>query len=186
MRLELTGRQVIISPGLRALVNEKLARVLRQVNDSGISAAVVVTKEKFQKVVEVALHARGERFLHAVARAETWELAVNASVEKLEQQARKMKGKWKTKTKRAAGTKASRADALAAAAAVAIESPARPTRRIVRASRYAVKSMTAQEAAVALEALEDDFVVFRDVVTDAVNVLYRRKGGQFGLIEPDA
>lgn len=186
MRLELTGRKVTISPGLRALVDDKLARVLRQVNDSGISAAVIVTKEKFLKVVDVALHARGERFLHAVARADTWELAVNAAAEKLEQQARKMKGKWKTKTRRAAGTKATRAAALEAAAAPGLEPPAPPAPRIVRASRYAVKSMSAQEAAVQLQALDTEFLVFRDAVTDAVNVLYRRKGGQFGLIEPDA
>ena len=50
MRLELTGRHVSISPGLRTLVNEKLARVLRQVNDSGISAAVIVSASSMVEV----------------------------------------------------------------------------------------------------------------------------------------
>ncbi|MGE0043251.1 MAG: ribosome-associated translation inhibitor RaiA [Vicinamibacterales bacterium] len=182
MRLELTGRQVTISPGLRALVNDKLARVLRQVNDRGISATVTVSKEKFHKVVEVALHAKGERFLHAVARADSWELAVNAAAEKLEQQARKMKSKSTAKTRRSAGSKAARAAALAPPE----PAPEAPVRRIVRASRYAVKPMTADEAALELEGRDAEFLVFRDAVTDAVNVLYRRKSGQFGLIEPDA
>lgn len=184
MRLELTGRHVTISPGLRLLVNQKLARVLRQVNDSGISAAVIVTKEKFQKVVEASLHLRGERFLHGVARAETWELAVNQAVEKLEQQARKMKGKWETRKRRAAGPKATQAapgDERAATPA-----PRAKKARVVRAARYAVKPMTIDEASMQLEDQDAAFLVFRDAATDAVNVLYRRKDGQLGLIEPDA
>ncbi|MGE3277154.1 MAG: ribosome-associated translation inhibitor RaiA [Vicinamibacterales bacterium] len=183
MRLELTGRQVSISPGLRALVDDKLQRVLRQVNDRGISATVTVSKEKFQKIVDVSLHARGERFLHAVARAETWELAVNAAAEKLEQQARKMKGKLKERQRRGTSAKARAAAQLVEPEAAV---PAPPKRRVIRASRYSVKPMTVDEAALELEGRDDEFLVFRDAVTDAVNVLYRRKSGQFGLIEPDA
>lgn len=185
MRLELTGRHVAISPGLRTLVTDKLARVLRQVNDAGISAAVIVTKEKYLKVVEAALHARGERFLHAVARAETWEAAVNAAVEKLEQQARKMKGKLTAKTRRGSGAKAKQAAVDAAANGVELPPPPK-ARRVIRAARYAVKPMTVDEAALELEEIDDSFLVFRDASSETVNVLYRRKDGQYGLIEPDA
>ena len=65
MRVELTGRHVEISPGLRRLVERKIQKVQRIVNDAGVSAAVVVTKEKINNVVELSLHARGEQFLHA-------------------------------------------------------------------------------------------------------------------------
>jgi putative sigma-54 modulation protein len=182
MRLELTGRHVSISPGLRSLVNQKLARVLRQVNDSGISVAVIVTKERFNKVVDASLHARGERFLHAVARAESWELAINQAAEKLEQQARKMKGKWQKRKRRAIGSKA----APPLPAEEPALPPARRARRVMRASRYAVKPMTVEEASIELEDQDVEFLVFRDAVTDAVNVLYRRKDGHLGLIAPDA
>ena len=185
MRLELTGRQVAISPGLRTLVTDKLARVLRQVNDSGISAAVIVTKEKFLKVVDVALHARGERFLHALARAESWENAVNAACEKLEQQARKMKGKSQQRTRRGSKSKARQAAADALANGVEMAPPPK-ARRVVRAARYAVKPMTVDEAAMELDALDASFLVFRDASSETVSVLYRRKDGQYGLIEPDA
>jgi putative sigma-54 modulation protein len=183
MRLELTGRHVTVSPGLRSLVNQKLARVLRQVNDSGISASVIVAREKFLKVVETSLHARGERFLHAVARADSWELAVNQAIEKLEQQARKMKGKWQVRKRRGAGRRAVRPVVPTGEDAAAT---ATRRRRIVRASRYSVKPMTVEEATLELEDQEAAFLVFRDAVTEAVNVLYRRKDGQLGLIEPDA
>jgi putative sigma-54 modulation protein len=183
MRLELTGRQVEISPGLRTLVDDKLARVMRRVNSSGISAAVIVTKEKFMKVVEVALHARGERFLHAVARANTWEAAVHAATEKLEHQAEKMKGKWQVRKRRGTAPKLRQVEAEAARTAV----PAAPRpRRVIRAARYAVKPMTVDEAVLELDALDAAFLVFRDASNETVNVLYRRKDGQYGLIEPDA
>ncbi|MEW6321759.1 MAG: ribosome-associated translation inhibitor RaiA [Acidobacteriota bacterium] len=184
MRVELTGRHVAVSPGLRRLVDRKLARVLRQVNDSGISAQVVVTKQKFQKVVEITLHARGERFLHAVAQAETWELAVNSAAEKIEQQARKMKGKWRERQRRGAGPKETRPREAAARQAAAAEDA--PRRRIVRAARYSVRPMTVDEAALELEDRAEPFIVFRDAGSDVVNVLYRRKDGHFALIEPDA
>jgi putative sigma-54 modulation protein len=65
--------------------------------------------------------------------------------------------------------------------------PARPALpRIVRASRYSVRPMTAEEAAMEMEGLEAAFLVYRDVETGGVNVVYRRKNGQIGLIEPEA
>lgn len=184
MRLELTGRNVTISPGLRTLVDQKLARVLRQVNDSGISAAVIVSKEKFQKVVDASLHIRDERFLHAVARAATWELAVNQAVEKLEQQTRKLKGKWETRKRRAASSRAAASPEEAVAAPASRGRAPRAERpRVIRAARYAVKPMTVDEASIELEDQDAAFLVFRDAATDAVNVLYRRKDGRLGLIE---
>lgn len=185
MRLELTGRHVAISPGLRTLVTDKLARVHRQVNSSGISAAVIVTKEKFLKVVDVALHASGERFLHAAARAETWEAATTAAFEKLEQQARKLKGKREQRRRRGSLPKARQAAVDTAASGVELP-PAPKARRVIRAARYAVKPMTVDEAAIELEELDASFLVFRDASTETVSVLYRRKDGQYGLIEPDA
>jgi putative sigma-54 modulation protein len=58
-------------------------------------------------------------------------------------------------------------------------------RRVRRVRRYAVKPMTVEEAALAVESGDDTFVVFRNAATDAVTVLYRRKDGDLGLIEPD-
>ena len=56
--------------------------------------------------------------------------------------------------------------------------------RIIAARRYPVKPMTAEEAALRLSSEPDQFVVFRDADTDRLGVLYKRKDGNFGLIEP--
>ena len=100
MRVELTGRHLTISPGLRNLVDRKLGKVRRVLNDAGVSAAVVVTKEKVNNVVEVTLHARGERFLHAVAKATSWETAMTDVVAKVMHQNEKVKGKWQERKRR--------------------------------------------------------------------------------------
>jgi putative sigma-54 modulation protein len=100
MRVELTGHQVEISPGLRTLVDRKLAKVARVLDSAGLSAGVVVKKEKVHNVVEITLHARGERHMHAVGKAETWQTAMTAAVAKLLHQTEKVKGVWKERKKR--------------------------------------------------------------------------------------
>ncbi len=183
MRLELTGRHVPITPELRALIDQKLARVLRQVNDSGISASVIVAEQKFQKIVEVSLHARGERFLHAVARALTWELAVNKAVEKLEQQTRKMKGKWQERKKGRARALDVAGDVDPVAPAEAMSST--PPSGVVRAVRYEVKVLSLGDAVEAIDEQDAAFLVFRDRESNGIQVIFRRRDGRFGLIDAD-
>ena len=100
MRVELTGRHIVISPDLRNLVDRKLAKLRRVLNDAGVSAAVVVTKEKINKVVDISLHARGEQFLHAAAKATSWETAMTNAVAKVMHQTETVKGKWQERKRR--------------------------------------------------------------------------------------
>jgi putative sigma-54 modulation protein len=108
MRVELTGRHVEISPGLRNLVTRKLAKVDRLLSSAGLSATVVVTKEKLKNVVEVTLHARGEHFLHAVAKAEPWAPALTTVVNKVLHQGEKLKGKWLERKRRGAASRSAK------------------------------------------------------------------------------
>ena len=93
MRLELTGRHVEITPTLRRLVDRKLARLERMMNDSAVSAQVVLTSEKRGRRADITLHARGEKFLHSDGRGESLATAMAQAVDRLGQQARKVKGK---------------------------------------------------------------------------------------------
>ncbi|MBA3269825.1 MAG: ribosome-associated translation inhibitor RaiA [Acidobacteria bacterium] len=100
MRVELTGHQIEVSPGLRSLVDRKLVKVTRVLNDAGVSAAVVVKREKVNNVVEITLHLRSEQFMHAVGKADTWQAAMTLAVAKLLHQAEKVKGKWQERKRR--------------------------------------------------------------------------------------
>ncbi|HQZ40086.1 MAG TPA: ribosome-associated translation inhibitor RaiA [Vicinamibacterales bacterium] len=100
MQIEITGRRMTTSSYLRSLVNQKLGRIFRHLSDAGLSAAVIVSREKLDKLVEVTVHARGEHFLHAVGNGPTWQFASTVVTEKLDRQARKLKGKWKDRRRR--------------------------------------------------------------------------------------
>jgi len=116
MRVELTGRHVDISPSLRNLVSRKFAKVERLLSGNGLSATVIVTREKLEHVVEVTLHARGEHFLHAVAKESTWPTALTTVVGKVLHQAEKLKGKWQERKRRGAASRSAKTAKKAAAA----------------------------------------------------------------------
>jgi ribosomal subunit interface protein len=100
MEIEITGRQIAVSGYLRSLVNTKLSRVSRHLSDAGLSAAVVVSRTRLEKVVDVSVHARGEQYLHAVGSGPTWQVASTMAAERLDHQASTLKGKWKDRRRR--------------------------------------------------------------------------------------
>ena len=198
MRFELTGRHLDITPALRRLVNTKLAKLERLLNDSALSARAVVTREKYRLKADITLHARGEKFLHGVGSSGAWETSVDQAIDKIAQQALKVKGKWQER-KRHGPRRGVPAEPL--------ESPqdgvgsdrgpskgtARPGRadgrpampRILRSSRQAIKSMSVAEAARAIDSRKDDLVVFHDPERSSISVLYRRNG-ELTLVETEA
>src|SRR5437762_7236961 len=100
MRLELTGRHVDITPTLRRLVDTKLAKLERMLNDSVVSAQAVLTLEKHRHRADITLHARGEKFLHGVGDAGNWQASLSQAAAKLTQQPERVKGKWQQRKRR--------------------------------------------------------------------------------------
>jgi putative sigma-54 modulation protein len=176
MRVDITGRHIDITPGLRQLIDKSLARVERLLNDRAISATVVLTKEKYRHRTELVVHAKGDHILSGIGEGNTWPLSVRKAAAKIEHQAQKLKSKW---------TEGKRQRKNNRAVTVAAEPPPPPAGPVVRKSRYAVKPMSIDDAALRLEAVPETFVVFRNAETDAISVLFRRKDGNLGLIEPD-
>jgi ribosome hibernation promoting factor len=177
----LTGRHLGITPAMRALVEERIDHTLRLLNDSAVSAHVVLTRERARIRAEVTLHARRERFLHGEATGQNLELAMNSAADKVDQQARKLKGKRDGRKRGPSAVKAASASIDAAP-----RSTSTPPRRIIRARQYAVKPMSLEDAAVEIDDAADAFIVFRNSATDAITVLFRRSDGNLGLIEPEA
>ena len=191
MRLELTGRHITITPGIRRLIEQRLAPMLRLLNDSAVSAQVVLTKEKSRVRAEVTLHARGDHFLHGEGAGRDVDAALSAAADKVDRQVRSLKSRW-SKGKRQ-GISAAKAASAAprperGAQPFANRTPASDGRglRIVRARRYEVKPMSVDEAALEVIDGADAFLVFRNAATDTINVLFRRPDGNLGLIEPEA
>ncbi len=191
MRLELTGRQVTITPVMRKAVERRLARLARLLNDSIVSMQVVVSREKSRTHVEMTLHARGDHFLHGAASGRDLPAALGAATEKLEHQAQKLKSKWTERKRQGvsaakAGSAVSRPELDRREFAAASPGEDGAAVRIVRARRYEVKPMSVDEAALEVAERRDAFLVFRNATTDTINVLFRRPDGHLGLIEPEA
>jgi len=179
MKIEFTGRQTVVSTELRRLAErklEKLARVL-----PGITRAhVILTVDRHRQTAEVSVHSA---HLDLTARETTEDLGVSISevVDKLTRQAQRQVGRRRAHVKLTPprGTSSRKAKGAGRGAG-----ESRGV-RVIKARRPLGKPMTVDEAAAEMLAREEDFLVFRDAGTERVQVLYRRKDGNLGLIEPE-
>jgi putative sigma-54 modulation protein len=183
MRLELTGRHVEITPALRRLVEGKLSKLERLLNDHAVSAHAVLTREKHRHRTDVTLHARGEKFLHGVGDTAAWATSVAHAIEKICQQAMRVKGKWEPRKRGRTG----RAPEPIAAPAAPLTAGAARVRmpHILRTSRQPIKPMSVADAAREVDAGGDGVVVFRDLETATFSVIYRRSNGELTLVQAD-
>src|SRR5262245_61257347 len=101
MRLALTGRHLHLTPQLRHPGDTEPAKLSRLLNHRALSAQAVLSLEKRRHRADITLHARGEKFLHGFGASESWEASVCEAIEKIVQQAQKVKGKWQGRKRRA-------------------------------------------------------------------------------------
>jgi putative sigma-54 modulation protein len=205
MRLEVTGRHVDITPALRRLLDTKLSKLERLLNDSAVSAQAVLTREKHRHRADITLHARGEKFFHGVGNSASWAGSLTEAIGKIAQQAQKVKGKWQERKRRGSrrgGAPVEQPEPLAETTASAARRPSAGSGRgergeprggrlgprmprILRASRQTVKAMSVADAAREIDAIGDGVLVFRDAETAALSVLYRRHNGELTLVETE-
>lgn len=177
MKFEYTGRHVEVTPALRRHVEDHFKKLDHIFNESTARTHVIIAVEKNRQIGEVLVHWRDHTLTASDTNADMY-MALTRAIAKIEKQALRLKKKI---IDRKQGAK--RSSAVAPNPDGQLEASPRPA-RIVTARRYVVKPMTAEEAALSLEDRDDQFVVFRDADTDRVGVLYKRKDGNFGLIEP--
>jgi putative sigma-54 modulation protein len=181
MRLELTGRHVEISPELHKQVEKRLAKLDRLFTGGIVSVQAVLTLEKYRHKSEFTVHTRGDHFLHGLGDTNTWESSISDAIEKITLQLVKVKAKWHERKRRATSQRLMPAEPGAPGPAAGQPK----VRRVRRVPRYPVKPMTVDEAALAVDSGDDTFLVFRNAATDSITVVYRRKDGHLGLIEPE-
>ena len=95
MKISVTGRHVEVTPDIRQTIDQKLSKLDRLLNDNAVSAQIVLSRgHHHQCVAEVVLHARGDHILHGEDEAPQWTQAIGGAVDKVNQQAHTLKGKW--------------------------------------------------------------------------------------------
>jgi len=186
MNIEITGRQIEITPALREFAAEKL-RKLEKLLEGPLEIHVVLAVEKHRHVAEIQVKSR-TAVLSGTEETGDLYASIGEVADKLERQALKHKEKV-TGRKRRMGTRAPEAAAVIESegrSAEEDEGGADPNlRRIVRDSRYRLKPLSAEDAVLELEATGENLLVFRDGETYRVNVVYRRRDGNFGLVDPE-
>ena len=94
MRLDITGRHVDVTTPLRQLITKRLQTLERVLNDAAVSAQAILSKEKYRCRVEMVVRAKGDHTLTGLGEGNSWPLAARMASQKIEQQAKKLKGKW--------------------------------------------------------------------------------------------
>ncbi len=178
MRFEYTGRHVEVSPAIRRHVEDHFKKLDHIFNgDSTLKTHVIIDVEKNRQIGEIVVNWRDHTLTAKDTNADMY-MALTRAMAKIEKQALKLKKKIIDRKQGAKST------ALVAPEPDGhLEATPRPP-RIIPARRYAVKPMTAEEASLRLSGEPDQFLVFRDADTQRLGVIYKRKDGNYGLIEP--
>jgi putative sigma-54 modulation protein len=179
MKFEYTGRHMDVTPGIRSHVEDHFQKLDHIFTDPTVRAHVILEVEKNRQIGEVLVHWRDHTLTAKDSNADMYQ-ALTRAISKIEKQALKLKKKIidRKQSAKAVSEVAPQPDGRAA-----VEASPRPS-RIIAARRYAVKPMTAEEAAMRLADEPNQFLVFRDSDTEQLGVIYKRKDGNFGLIEP--
>jgi putative sigma-54 modulation protein len=178
MKFEYTGRHVEVSPAIRRHVEDHFKKLDHIFNgDSTLSTHVIIDVEKNRQIGEIIVYWR-DHTLTAKDINNDMYMALTRAMAKIEKQALKLKKKIIDRQQSATSTAR-----VAPEPDGQIEATPRPA-RIIPARRYPVKPMTAEEASMRLAEEQNQFLVFRDADTQRLGVIYKRKDGNYGLIEP--
>jgi len=177
VRLQVKGKNVEVSDSLKDYARQKLSKLEKHLNDaSRLELELQVERNPSiseNQVAEATIWTKGP-VLRARESSSDMKASIDLLVEKLERQARRYRDKRRRRPGR------NHDQPLAGRPVVAEEeSPV-----IVKTKQFAVKPMSSEEAVLQLELVGHDFFVFLNGETNDVNVVYRRRDGNYGLIEP--
>ena len=180
MQIAITFRHVESNQEVKLYAREKLQRLEKYV-DTPMDMQVILTQEKHRHKVEVLLKAKS---LSINGQEETADFfsSIDAVVDTLERQLKKRKQKVQKKHKGSNEDRlwGFRMDVISAESQDEGGEP-----QVIVSQNLFAKPMSLEEAVMQMQITDNEFIVFTDSSTDKINVLYRRKDGNYGLIEPD-
>lgn len=191
MQLTIKGRNLEVNDQLRGYVEKKLGkmdRYLPDIQEMRVELAEETSRKASEReVVQVTIRSNGS-LLRAEVRSADIYSAVDGAAEKLQVQIKRYKGKRRRKLEKAQihAAEVEELEALSAATSPAPEDEVTFFEgQIVRRKRVAMVPMNEDEAVDQMELLGHDFFVFFNAREAAINVLYRRTDGNFGLLQPE-
>ncbi len=179
--IKVTGRHVSVTDAIMDYARRKIEG-LHLDYPRIIEAQVILDVQKYRHIAEVILHCTNHITIDATAETSDLYASIDQAVDKVAQQMRKYKTKIMRQHRPRRHEVKHLDEQVFSSEGLDEHEEAEPT--LVHTERYPVKPMFVDEAVLQLEMSSRQFVVFLNAKTEKVNVIYRRKHGDFGLIEP--
>jgi putative sigma-54 modulation protein len=174
MNIAYTTRGLELTDQIKKYTEEKLRKILSK--DELIDISVTLVHERHLYKAELLVHDRNSR-LYAIEKTPDVFKSIHAAIDKVEKQIRRHKGKLIGRKRKAPER------AQQVAANMAEEQTSTP--RVIRARKQDIKPMSQEEALMQLDARQDQFLIFRNIKSDRINILFKRKDGNYGLIDSE-
>lgn len=174
MRYIISGKNIEVTEGLKSAVYEKIGK-LEKYFTPDTEIHVTMNVEKDRQKIEVTIPMKGT-IIRAEQVSNDMYVSIDLVEEVIERQLRKYKNRIIEQKQAAASLNQSFMDD---------DYSEDDTIKIIRTKKFAIKPMDPEEACVQMELLGHNFFVYRNAETDEVNVVYKRKGNTYGLIEPE-
>lgn len=174
MKINIVGRNVEVTPGLKAAVEEKIGKLEKYFN-SDTEAHVTLSVEKDRQKIEVTIPVKGN-----IIRSEQVSNDMYVSIDLVEEIIERQLKKYKTKI-------VDKQQSTGSFSKQYVENDYMDEEevKIVRTKKFDIKPMYPEDACIQMELLGHNFYVFINAETDQVSVVYKRKADTYGLIEPE-
>ena len=174
MEIKIHGKNLEVTKALQDYAKKKAAKISKFFEQEPLEIQVTMSVERDTHIVDITVSVNG-LLLRGEEKTGDMYASIDGAVNKIERQVHK----YKTRINRR----------LREENRVVLPSPddveEAPEPKIVRTKRFAIKPMSVTEAVMQMDLLGHDFFVFFNAESEEVNVVYKRRGGNYGLIEPE-
>jgi len=175
MNVHYTARQAALTPEIQAYCEKRLGR-LKALVDDVLDVSIILIVQKNRNKVEINVRAKGGGIVVAEETLDMMD-SLNQAFDTLEKRIRKERAKWREKRRRGGRERKSLAPA--------VEAIPEPEKRVVRSPFYSPKPMSLDEAIIQLDIKAKEVFLFKREGSEDWAVVYRRKDGHYGLVEPE-
>lgn len=176
MIMNYAGKNMEVTNALREVTEKKLSK-LDKYFQKDIQGNVTFSTQKNRKIIEVTINLPGT-IIRAEESSDDMYASIDRAVDVLERQIRKYKTKLQKRYQNGETIRFENVMPLT-------KENDEDKPKLVKRKRFGLKPMSAEEAILQMELIRHNFFVYMDAETEAVNVVYKRKDGDYGLIEPE-
>ncbi|UCZ57237.1 ribosome-associated translation inhibitor RaiA [Desulfurispirillum indicum] len=186
MNIQITGKQIDLTEPLKQYAEEKIGKLSRYF-DTVMDAHIVFSVNKHRQKVEVNLLVNGIN-ISAESTTQDMYASIDTVTDKIERQVKRYKNKIKShKPRQQAKDMVVNMNVFAAESFEEREEQAGASEpKVIKSSSFKVKPMSVDEAVMQMNLISNEFLVFRNADSDQINVIYQRKDGNYGLVQPEA